>query len=122
MTRVSEEFERSTIGFRTIVALTALFIVLQCGTVLTAQEQPGASAFKTSCASCHGQNGAPTAVGKSLNAPDLGSTTVQNHTDAELQQIIADGKGNMPPFKGRLSDDQINSLVAHIRTFAAQRK
>lgn len=113
----------STICPRIIIALAALFLVLHCETALAApQEQTGASTFNTSCASCHGRNGTPSAVGKSLNAPDLGSTAVQIRTDAELHQIIANGKGNMPPFKNRLSDAQIDALIAHIRTFSGQRK
>jgi hypothetical protein len=31
-------------------------------------------------------------------------------------------KGNMPPFNGRLSDAQINSLAAYIHTFSGKRK
>jgi mono/diheme cytochrome c family protein len=78
--------------------------------------------FDSNCASCHGQNGTPRAVGKSLNAPDLSSKAIQTQTAADLQQIIANGKGNMPPFNGRSSDAQINSLVGYIRTLSGQRK
>jgi cytochrome c6 len=123
MTNISEKHESTAVCFRMVVALTALFVVLYCGAALAApQGQTGRSSFNSTCASCHGQNGTPTAVGKSLNAPALGSTTVQNQTDAELHQIIANGKGNMPPFKGSLSEAEINSLIAYIRTFSGQRK
>ena len=87
-----------------------------------ANDQSARSVFSSTCASCHGQNGAPTAVGKSLNAPELGSADVQSHTNAQLQQIISGGKGNMPPFKGTLSESQISSLVVYVRTFSRQRK
>ncbi|MGA2353994.1 MAG: cytochrome c [Terriglobales bacterium] len=123
MTRNPKKSDGNTICFRIVVALAALFFVLQCPTVLAApQGQPGASVFNSTCASCHGRNGTPTAVGKSLNAPDLGSTAVQSHTDADLHQIIANGKGNMPPFKNSLSDAQIDALIAYIRTFSGQHK
>jgi mono/diheme cytochrome c family protein len=101
----------------------AFLVVLQAATAVAAPlDQPGRSLFNSNCASCHGQNGTPTAVGKSLNAPEMSLKAVQTQTDAELQQIIANGKGNMPPFNGRLSDAQINSLVGYIRTLSGQRK
>jgi mono/diheme cytochrome c family protein len=92
-------------------------------TALAAPTGQGArTLFNSTCASCHGQNGTPTAVGKSLNAPDLASTDVQKHANTELQQIINDGKGNMPPFSGKLSDAQINSLVTYVRSFSKRLK
>jgi mono/diheme cytochrome c family protein len=86
------------------------------------QDQSAKSTFDAKCASCHGKNGAGTPVGKSLQAPHLGSPQVESQSEAQLRQIISEGKGNMPPFKGSLSDAQIDSLVAYIRTFSKQQK
>jgi mono/diheme cytochrome c family protein len=123
MTSIRENSKCSRMCYTTVFAFMALLVVLQAATAVAApQDQTKRSLFNSTCASCHGQNGTPTAVGKSLNAPDLSSKAVQTQTDAELQQIIANGKGNMPPFNGRLSDAQINSLVAYIRTLSGQRK
>ncbi len=72
--------------------------------------------FRTKCAMCHGQDGAGSAVGKSMNVPDLRAPMVQNVPDAELAQVISNGKGGMPPFKSSLSEDQIRALVTHIRS------
>ena len=72
--------------------------------------------FRTKCAMCHGQDGAGSAVGKSMNVPDLRSPVVQKLPDAELAQIISNGKGGMPAFKGSLSEDEIHSLVTRIRS------
>jgi cytochrome c6 len=76
--------------------------------------------FSTKCGMCHGPGGAGSQVGKSLNVPDLRSPAVQKLPDARLTQIISDGKGGMPPFKSSLSEDQIHSLVAHVRTLRAK--
>ena len=65
---------------------------------------------------CHGQDGSGSEVGKSLNVPDLRSPVVQKQPDAQLAQIISDGKGGMPPFKASLSEEQIQGLVGHIRS------
>jgi mono/diheme cytochrome c family protein len=51
-----------------------------------------------------------------MNVPDLRSPAVQKLPDAELAQMIANGKGGMPSFKNSLSDEQIHALVTHIRS------
>jgi mono/diheme cytochrome c family protein len=49
-----------------------------------------------------------------MHVPDLRSPIVQKMPNAQLAQIISDGKGGMPPFKNSLSEDQIHSLVSYI--------
>jgi mono/diheme cytochrome c family protein len=51
-----------------------------------------------------------------MNVPDLRSSVVQDKADAELAQIISNGKGGMPAFKSPLSDDQIQALVTYVRS------
>jgi len=72
--------------------------------------------FRTKCVMCHGPDGSGSVVGKSLNVPDLRSPVVQKLPDAQLAQIISDGKGGMPSFKSSLSEDQVHSLVAYVRS------
>ena len=77
----------------------------------------GAAVYKAKCASCHGPDGkGETGIGKSMKLKSLGSSEVQKTSDADLTKIIADGKGKMPAYKGKLSDDEIKALVAFIRT------
>ena len=88
--------------------------------LVQAQNAPadGAALFKSKCAMCHGPDGAgKTPMGQRLNIRDLRSAEVQKQSDAELSQVIGQGKGKMPAFK-TLSADQINLLVAHIRELA----
>ena len=82
---------------------------------------PSSSTFHTKCAVCHGEDGGGSAVGKTLNVPDLRSPAVQKQTDAALAQLISDGKGGMPSFKESLSEDQIHGLVMHIRSLAQKK-
>ena len=77
--------------------------------------------FRTKCAMCHGPDGSGSAVGKSMNVPDLRSPAVQNLPDAQLAQIVSDGKGGMPPFKSSLSADQVHSLVAYIHSLRGKK-
>jgi cytochrome c6 len=77
----------------------------------------GADVFKAKCASCHGASGAgDTAMGKSMKLKDLGAAEVQGQSDADLTNVIANGKKPMPGYKGKLTDDQISDLVKYIRT------
>jgi mono/diheme cytochrome c family protein len=82
-----------------------------------ARGQNGAATFKTNCVACHGEDGSgDTPTGKSLKAANLRSLEIQKKTNTELATVIANGKGNMPAFKPNLSDDQIKSVIAYIRT------
>jgi cytochrome c6 len=80
-----------------------------------------AATFRTKCAMCHGQDGAGSEVGKTMNVPDLRSPEVQKLQDAALVQAISDGKGGMPSFKSSLTAEQIQALVKHIRTLAPKK-
>jgi cytochrome c6 len=76
---------------------------------------PGQSTFEAHCAMCHGQDGSGnTAVGKSMKIPDFHSAQVKSQSDAQLAEVISNGKNSMPPFKGSLSPDQIHDLVVHL--------
>jgi len=91
----------------------AAFFCLQA----SARADDAASLYKTKCAVCHGADGSGnTTMGKSLKMRDLGSADVQKQTDAQLTEIISNGKGAMPAYKTKLADAQIKSLVAYIRT------
>ena len=78
--------------------------------------------FKSSCAMCHGADGSGnSAVGKSMKIPDLHSAEVQKLSDAQLADVIGNGKNSMPPFKGSLNPDQIHDLVIHLRLLSEKK-
>jgi mono/diheme cytochrome c family protein len=105
----------STVLLVLLVGLT-LFVV----SIVRANPVPDGAAtsgaFRTKCAMCHGQDGGGSEVGKSMNVPDLRSPVVQKLPDAELAQVIANGKGGMPAFKNSLNEQQVHALVTHIRS------
>ena len=101
--------------FLLFVGLSLFIVSIVQGSPRPDRAASGAT-FRTKCAMCHGPDGAGSEVGKSMNVPDLRSAVVQKLPDAQLAQIIADGKGGMPSFKSSLSEDQIHDLVAHIRS------
>jgi len=109
---------KSTIGRKVWSSiLPALAAVLLCGAAARADDS--AATFKAKCAMCHGADGAGTTpVGKSMKIRDLGSADVQAQTDAQLTEILTNGKNKMPAYKGKLTDDQIKGLVSYIRQLA----
>lgn len=80
--------------------------------------------WKKNCASCHGQDGkGQTMMGKKLGAKDYTDPKVQDSfTDEEAfkatkEGIEKNGKSVMKPYAGKLTDEEIKELVAHIRAF-----
>jgi mono/diheme cytochrome c family protein len=76
--------------------------------------QNGADLFKTKCAMCHGADGSK--ANAAMGIKPLSGADVQKQSDADLNAAITNGKGKMPAYKGKLTDEQIKSLVAHVRT------
>jgi len=87
-----------------------------------AQDDAGATVYKSNCVVCHGADGAGSPTGKALKAPDLNSPDVQKLTVAQMVTQVSDGKNNMPPFKSTLSKDQINAVVTYVRTTFGKKK
>ena len=77
----------------------------------------GAEVYKTKCAACHGADGkGDTTMGKTFKLKDLASPDVQNLHDSELKTFLETGKGKMPGYKGKLTNQQIEDLIQHLRT------
>jgi len=91
--------------------------------VLAASNADAKSVFAERCSICHGENGtADTPLGQSLKAKNLHSAEVQKLSDQKIASVIRGGNGNMPSFKGILSDNQIRHMVAYVRTLAKASK
>ncbi len=80
--------------------LLVIVVMLAANSAAGEDSAAGVAVYKSKCATCHGPDGGGTAVGKSLKVADLRSAEVQSRSDAELTQVISDGKDNMPGFKG----------------------
>ena len=106
-------------GFPSSRLLVIFAVVVLSLALVSAQAQSapdGAALYKTKCAMCHGPDGTgKTPAGQKLSVRDLHSPEVQKQSDSDLAHVIGQGKGKMPVFGKTLSDDQIKSLVAHVR-------
>jgi cytochrome c6 len=98
-------------------AIGILFVLVA---PLRAQDAP--ALYKSKCAACHGEDGkGTTAAGVKLGAHDFASPDVQKETDAQLIDIVTNGKNKMPAYKGKLTDDQIKGLVGYVRELAKKK-
>ena len=72
--------------------------------------------YKSKCQICHGADGKGSAAGQKLGVRDFHSPEVAKESDAELIKTTKEGKGKMPKFDGKLTDDQIKQLIKYIRS------
>ena len=103
-----------------IVALAIALVVLS---TLSTYAADAKALWSANCAQCHGPDGkADTKMGKILSAKDLTDPKSQaSFTDAQAAAAIKDGvkqngKQTMKAFGGKLSDDDVKTLVAYVRT------
>ena len=66
--------------------------------------------FKAKCAGCHGANAEGKAALKTAPLKDSAAKS-----DADLTTIITKGKGKMPAYDGKLTADQIKTIVTEIK-------
>lgn len=73
----------------------------------------GKGLYQANCAACHGDDG-------SRSKPNLADASWQaKASDAEMFAAIRDGKGVMPGFKDRLTEEQTAATVAYVRSLAS---
>jgi cytochrome c6 len=101
------------IDVRVLTIATALAVVLSLP--LSVHAQDASTLYKSKCAACHGADGTGSSMGKKMGAQDFTSADVQKMSDAELADIITNGKNKMPKYAS-LKPEDIKGLVAYIRT------
>ena len=77
----------------------------------------GESLYVANCQSCHGDR---TGAGGVPGAPPHNETGhTSHHPDAQLSDWVLDGKfpGQMPAFGDRLSREQVEAVLAYIKTW-----
>jgi mono/diheme cytochrome c family protein len=82
----------------------------------------GKSIYGDKCLKCHGEKGR----GDGRKAADLekkpadytDKAKMAKFTDEDLTKAVKEGKKPMPAFGKKLTDEQIDNVIAYIRTFA----
>ena len=95
--------------------------MLICATAL-AQTDPKKTerVWKSKCASCHGAAGkGDTDKGQQMKIVDMTTASFQAKKDDELKKAILEGveKNKGHTFKSELTPEQVDALVAYVRTF-----
>lgn len=99
------------------VALPIAAMLVATPTTGCKGESTGPELYVSACARCHGdglKGGIATGTATSRDLTD--GTWQAGVTDAELRQLIRNGKGEMPGFGSVLSLDRIDQIVKFIRS------
>jgi cytochrome c553 len=111
-----------------VSALLSFVGVARLGLGQPAPDAKTARTWRAKCGSCHGEDGkGQTEQGKKMAIADMTSKEWQKKlTDAQLKAATENGlkrdkggvKQEMEPFKDKLKPEQIDGLVAYIRSLA----
>ena len=102
----------------TVMLITGANALMSANTGGPNPPSDGAALYGSNCAICHGRNGAGTPAWKSKGQPDLSTAEWQkSHSDAQIAERIKQGKGKMPPFAKKLSEEDVVALVKQVRKF-----
>ena len=85
----------------------------------------GKKVYTDKCLKCHGEKGkgdGPRAWDLSKKPADYtDKEKMSKFTDADLKKVVHEGKKPMPAFGKKLSDEDIDGVIAYIRTFVGAR-
>jgi mono/diheme cytochrome c family protein len=110
--------------FLLVFVVTALGTAIAGRAMSAAPRQPGnisvrsaAELYLKNCASCHGKDGrAKTFKAKLNHVRNLADPEWQGRvSDERIFNSIMNGKGKMPPYGKKLSEQEIDALVAYVR-------
>jgi cbb3-type cytochrome c oxidase subunit III len=93
-----------------------VFLLFFCLALRAGPAPDGADLYKQKCSMCHGADGKGFSA---LKTPNFTDPKVQaSLTDKEIVEVIKNGKKGtaMPAFGEQLSNERIQSLLAHIRS------
>jgi cytochrome c6 len=89
-----------------------LFAVVVLSLAGAARADDAAALYAKRCATCHGKDGKATPVGQKMGAKDL---TATQESEQAIANTIANGKGKMTAYKGKLTDAEIQSLAKYVK-------
>lgn len=97
-----------------MVVLSAALSPVAVSAQDAAKIEAGENVFSTNCAICHGEQLVST--GQTFDLRRL-----RDSDRARFDNSVRNGKNQMPPWKGRLSDEEIDQVWHYIRANAYQK-
>ena len=98
---------------KVIISVLAFGLLLAAAVPAVADDAE--ALYKSKCQMCHGADGKGSAAGQKMGVRDFHAPEVAKESDADLFKVTKEGKNKMPKFDGKLTDDQIKSLIKFIR-------
>ena len=71
--------------------------------------------FRQNCAICHGPEGEGKMLDDGRRIPNLREGEFKYTTDEQIYRHISEGGNGMTPFRGQLTDREINMLVRFVQ-------
>lgn len=98
------------------IASIAILAAAGVASLAAANPANGKDVYDKSCKMCHGADGTPNAaMAKSMNIRDLKSDEVQALSDADIKNIILNGKGKMRAVKS-VSGGDADDVAAYVHS------
>jgi mono/diheme cytochrome c family protein len=111
---------------RLLASIVAGSVLLSATALAQTDPKKTERLWKAKCSSCHGAAGkADTEKGQQMKIVDMTTPAFQAKKDDELKKAINDGvktekggvKQEMDAFKGDLTPEQVDAVIAYIRAF-----
>jgi mono/diheme cytochrome c family protein len=103
-----------------LTAVLGAALLFGCSGKVAGGEADGSRIFAEVCSRCHGIGGEPSpSMVARYGVKNLRSRRVQEEmSDARIRAQILEGSANkqMPSFEGALTDEQIEAVIAHVRS------
>ncbi len=98
-----------------LVALSSCFRSKSSGRYVIAESKSyEASMFRQNCSICHGPEGEGKALDDGKIVPNMREGELKFHTEAEIYKQIAEGGNGMTPFRGQLTEREINMMAKFV--------
>ncbi len=97
------------------------FVAITCSNakppryVITESKAYEASLFRQNCAICHAPEGEGRTLDDGKQIPNLRDGDFKYKTDSEIYRHISEGGNGMTPFRGQLTEREINLMVRFVQ-------
>ncbi len=91
--------------------------LVAASTVCAADLEQGKKIFEDKCMSCHGADGKGSAKMSEMLKVKVADLTASHKSDAEILQLLTEGKKPMPSFGKRLSKEEMHAVAEYAKHF-----